>query len=137
LYDYKIFGTSAGGYVVGAQLSWNIFDGYKSIGKLQQAKIVFEKAQTEELQYKAKSELELNKYNRQLLDAKEKVSLAQLNVAQASEAYRIRQNRFEQGLEKTADVLISETQKIQKELEYQQAVFEYNFTKEYVTFLSR
>jgi outer membrane protein TolC len=137
LYDDKIFGTSAGGYVVGAQLSWNVFDGYKSIGKLQQAKIVFEKAQTEELQYKAKSEMELNKYNRQLLDAKEKVSLAQLNVAQASEAYRIRQNRFEQGLEKTADVLISETQKIQKELEYQQAVFEYNFTKEYVTFLSR
>lgn len=137
LYDDKIFGTSAGGYVIGAQLSWNVFDGYKSIGKLQQAKIVYEKAQTKELQYKAKSELELNKYNRQLLDAKEKVKLADLNVQQASEAYRIRQNRFEQGLEKTADVLISETQKIQKDLEYQQAVFEYNFTKDYVTFLQQ
>jgi outer membrane protein TolC len=65
------------------------------------------------------------------------VSLAQLNVEQATVAYRIRQNRFEQGLEKTTDVLISETQKIQKELEYQQAVFEYNFTKEYLTFLSK
>ncbi len=137
LYDKTIFGTSAKGYVIGAQLSWNVFDGYKSIGKLQQAKIVYEKAQTEELQYKAKSKLELNKYNRQLLDAKEKVNLANLNVQQASEAYRIRQNRFGQGLEKTADVLISETQKIQKELEYQQAVFEYNFTKEYVMFLSK
>ncbi|WP_051224097.1 TolC family protein [Flavobacterium tegetincola] len=137
LYDKNIFGTSAKGYVIGAQLSWNIFDGYKSIGKLQQAKIVFEKAQTEEFQYKAKSELELNKFNRQLLDAKEKVNLAQLNVNQSTEAYRIRQNRFEQGLEKTADVLISEMQKIQKELEYKQAVFEYNFTKEYVTFLSK
>lgn len=137
LYDKTIFGTSAKGYVVGAQLSWNVFDGYKSIGKLQQAKIVYEKAQTEELQYKAKSELELNKYERQLLDAKEKVNLANLNVQQASEAYRIRQNRFGQGLEKTTDVLISETQKIQKELEYQQAVFEYNFTKEYVGFLSK
>lgn len=137
LYDDTIFGTSAGGYVVGAQLSWNIFDGYKSIGKLQHAKISYERAQTEELQYKAKSEMELNKFSRQLLDAKEKVNLAQLNVEQASEAYRIRQNRFEQGLEKTTDVLISETQKIQKELEYQQAVFEYNFTKDYVTFLQK
>ena len=137
LYDDTLFGTSAGGYVIGAQLSWNLFDGYKSIGKLQQAKIVFEKAKTEELQYKAKSQMELNKFSRQLLDAKEKVKLAQLNVEQASEACRIRQNRFEQGLEKTTDVLISETQKIQKELEYQQAVFEYNFTKDYVAFLQK
>lgn len=137
LYDDTLFGTSAGGYVIGAQLSWNLFDGYKSIGKLQQAKIVFEKAQTEELQYKAQSEMELNKFSRQLLDAKEKVKLAQLNVEQASEAYRIRQNRFEQGLEKTTDLLLSETQMIQKELEYKQAIFEYNFTKDYVSFLSK
>ena len=137
LYDKNIFATSAKGYVIGAQLSWNVFDGYKSIAKLQQSKIVFEKAKTEELQYKAKSEFELNKYNRQLLDAKEKVKLAQLNVNQSTEAYRIRQNRFEQGLEKTTDVLISETQKIQKELEYNQAVFEYNFTKEYLEFLTQ
>jgi outer membrane protein TolC len=94
---------------------------------LQQAKITFDKAKTKELQYKAKSELEINKFSRQLLDAKEKVSFAQLNVEQATEAYRIRQNRFEQGLEKTTDVLISETQRIQKELEYQQAIFDYNF----------
>ena len=137
LYDNKLFGTSAGGYVIGAQLSWNLFDGYKSIGKLQQAKVTYEKAKNQELQYKAKSTLELNKYNRQLLDAQEKVKLAQLNVEQATEAYRIRQNRFEQGFEKTTDVLISETQKIQKELEYQQAIFEYNFTKDYVSFLQK
>jgi outer membrane protein TolC len=87
LHDNKIFGTEAGGYVVGAQLSWNIFDGYKSMGKLQQAKITFEKAKTEELQYKAKSEMELNKFSRQLLGSKEKVKRAQLNVAQTSEAY--------------------------------------------------
>jgi outer membrane protein TolC len=137
LYDDTLFGTSAGGYVIGAQLSWNLFDGYKSIGKLQQAKVTYEKAKTEELQYKAKSELELYKYIRQLLDAQEKVKLAQLNVEQASEAYRIRQNRFEQGLEKTTDVLLSENQMIQKELEYKQAIFEYNFTKDYVAFLQK
>ncbi len=137
LYDDTLFGTSAGGYVIGAQLSWNLFDGYKSIGKLQQAKVTYEKAKTEELQYKAKSELELNKYSRQLLDAQEKVKLAQLNVEQTTEAYRIRQNRFQQGLEKTTDVLLSETHMIQKELEYKQAIFEYNFTKHYVAFLQK
>jgi outer membrane protein TolC len=34
LYDDTLFGTNAKGYVVGAQLVWNVFDGYKSIGKM-------------------------------------------------------------------------------------------------------
>src|SRR5574343_937952 len=47
LYDQNIFGTSAKGYLVGAQLSWNIFDGFKTIGKTQKAKADFEKAEIE------------------------------------------------------------------------------------------
>lgn len=137
LYDHNIFGTSAKGYVVGAQLSWNVFDGYKSIGKMQKAKADFQKATIETQQYKAQSQLELNKTNRQLLDAENKVKLSQLAFEQSQEAYRIRQNRFAQGLEKTTDLLTSETQMIQKELEHLQAVFEYNFTKEYLHFLTR
>jgi outer membrane protein TolC len=35
MYDAQIFQTSAKGYLVGAQLSWNVFDGYKSIGKIK------------------------------------------------------------------------------------------------------
>jgi hypothetical protein len=35
MYDRNVFGTSAKGYLVGAQLSWNVFDGYKSIGKYE------------------------------------------------------------------------------------------------------
>ncbi len=55
---------------------------------------------------------------------------------QSQEAFRIRQNRFTQGLEKTTDLLMAETQMAQKELEYLQAVFEYNFTKQYLQFLT-
>ena len=135
LYDDKLFGTDAGGYIIGAQLSWNLFDGYKAIGKLQKAKVEQEKARFESTQYKAQSQLELNKANRQLQDAENRVNLVKLNLERSEEAYRIRQNRFEQGLEKTADLLLSEAQLFQKELEYQQAVFEYNFTKDYVSFL--
>jgi outer membrane protein TolC len=81
--------------------------------------------------------LELNKTNRQLKDAENKVSLSKLALEQSQEAYRIRQNRFTQGLEKTTDLLQSETQMIQKELEYLQSVFEYNFTKQYLQFLTK
>ena len=137
LYDKNIFGTSAKGYVVGAQLSWNVFDGYKNIGKMQKAKADFEKATVETEQYKKQSQLELSKTNRQLLDAENKVNLSKLAFEQSQEAFRIRQNRFTQGLEKTTDLLMAETQMAQKELEHLQAVFEYNFTKQYLQFLTK
>ena len=137
LYDKNILGTSAKGYLVGAQLSWNVFDGYKSIGKFEKAKVEFQKSEIETDQYKKQSQLELNKTNRQLKDAENKVNLSQLAFEQSQEAYRIRQNRFTQGLEKTTDLLQSETQMIQKELEQLQSVFEYNFTKQYLQFLTK
>src|SRR5574343_757253 len=137
LYDRQFLGTAAKGYLVGAQLSWNLFDGYKSIGKFDKAKADFQKASLETEQYKKQSQLEFNKTNRQLKDAENKVGLSQLAFEQAQEAYRICQNRFAQGLEKTADLLVSETQMIQKELEHLQAVFEYQFTQEYLQFLSQ
>ena len=118
LYDDTLFGTNAKGYLVGAQLSWNVFDGYKSIGKMEKAKADFQKSEMENQQYKAQSQLELNKANRQLKDAENKVSLAKLALEQSQEAYRIRNNRFTQGLEKTTDLLQSETQMSQKELEF-------------------
>jgi outer membrane protein TolC len=137
LYDKNLLGTSAKGYLVGAQLSWNVFDGYKSIGKYNKSKADFQKAEAETEQYKKQSQLELNKTNRQLNDAENKVTLTQLALEQSKEAYRIRQNRFNQGLEKTTDLLQSETQMIQKELEHLQSVFEYNFTKQYLQFLTK
>jgi len=137
LYDKNFLGTSAKGYLVGAQISWNVFDGYKSIGKMNKAKADFQKAEVETEQYKKQSQLELNKTNRQLIDAENKANLSQLAFEQAQEGYRIRQNRFTQGLEKTTDLLQSETQMIQKELEHLQAVFEFNFTKNYLQFLTK
>ena len=137
LYDDRLFGTSAKGYLVGAQLSWTLFDGFKSIGKMEKSKAEFQKSEIETQQYKAKSQLELNKTNRQLKDAENKVNLSKLALEQSQEAYRIRSNRFTQGLEKTTDLLQSETQMFQKELEFLQAVFEYNFTQNYLQFLTK
>jgi outer membrane protein TolC len=137
MYDDTLFGTNAQGYLVGAQLSWKVFDGYKSIGKMEKAKAEYQKAEVENQQYKSQSQLELNKTNRQLKDAENKVNLEKLALEQSQEAYRIRSNRFAQGLEKTTDLLQAETQMFQKELQLLQAVFEYDFTQEYLQFLTK
>lgn len=137
MYDDRLLGTNAQGYLVGAQLSWKVFDGYKSIGKMEKAKAEYQKATVENQQYKSQSQLELSKTNRQLKDAENKVNLEKLALEQSQEAYRIRSNRFTQGLEKTTDLLQAETQMFQKELELLQAVFEYDFTQEYLLFLTK
>ncbi len=44
LYDDQIFQGDANGYLFGAQLSWNIFEGSKRFGKAQKSKAEFEKS---------------------------------------------------------------------------------------------
>lgn len=136
LYDTEFLGTKAKGYTVGAQLSWSIFDGYSSLGKIEKAKVEAQKSNFELAQYKAKSQLELNSAWRNLTDLTNKVSLSKLALEQSQEAYKIKANRFTQGLEKTTDLLNSETQVLQKELEHLQAVFELQVNQHYIQFLT-
>lgn len=137
LFDQSLPGMRANGYTVGAQLSWSVFDGYKSIGKLEKARAELEKSKAESAQYKAQSQLELDKTMRELTDAQNQVKLSQLAYEQSAEVFRIRQNRFAQGLEKPSDLLLSETQRAQKEMELAQATTQLEITKRYLQFLTK
>ncbi|MCL7761868.1 TolC family protein [Polaribacter sp. Z014] len=137
MYDNKIFQGDANGYLIGAQLSWDIFQGSKRFGKAQKSKAELEKSKLEYNQYVSKSNLELNKVKRQLVDAKNSLELTDLAVQQSEESLRIRKNRFKEGLEKTSDLLMAETQFAQKQLEYYQTIYQYNFTQTYLNFLTK
>ena len=137
LYDDQIFQADANGYLFGAQLSWDIFQGSKRFGKAQKSKAEFEKSKLEYRQYVSQSNLELNKTKRTFLDAENKLKLTALALQQSEEALRIRTNRFKEGLEKTSDLLMAETQYAQKQLEYYQTIFEYNYTQAYLQFLTK
>lgn len=137
LFDRNLPGMRANGYTVGAQLSWSVFDGYKSIGKMEKARAELEKSKAESAQYKAQSQLELDKTLRELTDAENQVKLAQLAYEQSAEVYRIRQNRFAQGLEKPSDLLLAETQRAQKEMELAQATTQLEITKRYLQLLTK
>lgn len=135
LHDAAIFKGSASGYVVGAQLSWTVFEGSKRFAKAQKSSAALEQASLEYAQYIAKSNLEAQKILRQLTDTKNKMVLTDLAVQQSEESLRIRKNRFKEGLEKTADLLAAETLFAEKQLLYYQTVFEYNYTVAYLQFL--
>ncbi|MBU2928327.1 TolC family protein [Winogradskyella psychrotolerans] len=137
LYDDQIFQADASGYLFGAQLSWDIFQGSKRFGKAQKSKSEFEKSKLEYKQYVSQSNLELNKAKRAFIDAENKLKLNSLALEQSEESLRIRTNRFKEGLEKTSDLLIAETQFAQKQLEYYQTIFEYNYAQAYLQFLTK
>src|SRR5690554_512991 len=137
LYDDQIFQGGANGYLFGAALTWDLFQGSKRIGKAQKSKAEFDKASLELDQYKSESQLELNKAKRMLSDAKNNLKLTALALEHSEEAFRIRTNRFAEGLERTSDLLMAETQFAQKQLEYFNTVFQHNYALAYLQFLTR
>lgn len=137
LYDDDLFQGDATGYMAGVSLTWDIFNGSKRFGKTQQSKAEFKQAHLEYEQHVHKSKLELNQAKRALTDAENKLKLTRLAMEQSEEALRIRNNRYEQGLEKTTDLLMAETQFSEKRLEYYQTVYEYNYALEYLKFLTQ
>ena len=65
------------------------------------------------------------------------MNLTQLALQQSEESLRIRTNRYKEGLERTSDLLMAETQYVQKQLEYYQTIFEYNYAHAYLQFLTK
>lgn len=137
LYDDQIFQGDANGYFFGAALTWNVFEGSKRFGKMQKSKAEFNKASFELDEYKSESKLEINKAERMFTDAKNNLRLTEMALEQSEEALRIRTNRFREGLERTTDLLMAETQFSQKQLEYFNTVFQHNYALAYLQFLTK
>ena len=137
LHDNEIFQGGADGYLFGAELKWNLFEGSQRFGKSQKSKAEYDKSKLELEQYISEGQLELNRAKRGFEDAQNKLKLTKLALQQSEESLRIRTNRFEQGLEKTTDLLIAETQFSRKQLEYYATIFQHNYALAYVAFLTK
>ncbi|MCJ7466364.1 MAG: TolC family protein [Maribacter sp.] len=137
LHDDGIFQGDANGYLFGAELKWNLFEGGKRFGKIQKSKAEYEKSKFQLDQYRAESQLEMNQAKRGLADAKNKLKFTSLGMQQSEESFRIRTNRFEQGLEKTTELLMAESQFAQKQLEYYATIFQHNYALAYLEFLMK
>lgn len=137
LYDSQIFNGDASGYLIGATLSWDLFDGFKRKGAIKKSEAQYEQAQIHKEEYKSESNLELAKTLRQFAVAKNNIQLSKLALEQSEEVLRINTNRFKAGLEKISEVLQSESQVSEKRLAYYQAIYQYNYTFHYLQFLTK
>jgi len=137
LYDNQIFTGDASGYIIGATLSWDLFKGLKRKGEVKKSEALLEEAKINQEEYTSESNLELAKTLRKFAVAKNNIQLSKLALEQSEEVLRIKTNRFNAGLEKISEVLLSESQVSEKRLGYYKAIYEYNYTFHYLEFLTK
>ncbi|TWV14402.1 TolC family protein [Bacteroidaceae bacterium HV4-6-C5C] len=136
LNDSKAFGFDADSYLVGINLSWDIFSGNRNCSKLKASVLQRNKMQEELNLYVNKSRLEYNKTLRELQDLEVEIHKQKASVEQATEALRILSDRYKEGLTRTTDLLAAQAQLSQQRLQLAQAVMSYNITTYYLNLLS-
>ena len=137
LNDSKMLGFGANAYLIGAQLSWDIFKGFKTKNTIATKTLERNRLAEELTQQKEQSNLELSKTKRDIGDAVTEIATQKVAIAQAEESLRILQNRYEQGLVNTTDVLMANTQVSQQKFVLAQAVLNLNVAKAYLQFLTK
>lgn len=126
--DDNLLGTQGESYMIGATLKWNLFSGFSNVGKIMESRADLKKA---ELAYESKvfkNKLEIEQAQRSLEQAQTQLNFAESSVEQAREDFRIRSNRYEQGMEETTDLLSAEAKLAQAQLQRLDAIYQYNLS---------
>ncbi|MBS4066693.1 MAG: TolC family protein [Chitinophagaceae bacterium] len=121
LNDRKAFSFNAGSYFAGIQLSWDIMKGNQTKNKIATQTIEKAKLQEQLAARVNQEQTELQNTIRKIKDARYKYQQLETSVAQADESLRILQNRYQQGLVSTNDILLAQTQLSQQKLQQAEA----------------
>ncbi|WP_138431497.1 TolC family protein [Fodinibius saliphilus] len=126
--DDNLFGTQGESFMVGATLKWNLFSGFSKVGKVMESRADLKKAELAYESQRFKNEMEVKQARRSLQQAQKQLNFAKSSVEQAREDFRIRKNRYNQGLEKTTDLLAAETKLAQTRAQRLNAMYQYNLS---------
>jgi outer membrane protein TolC len=129
------FAMRANNFQVGVTVGWDIYKGNMRQTTINKTKAEIAEKQLELEENKAQAELEILITRRAIDHIKSQIALHDLAISQTEEALKIRKNRFEQGLEKSNDIIMAETQLTQKRLERLQALYDLNVKHAYLKYL--
>jgi outer membrane protein TolC len=113
------------GWNAGAQLSWNIFDGALTAGKITQARAQFDKSKTTLIDQSRQIELQVRTAYSDFIQAREILDSQQKVQEEADEALREAKARAEAGTGTQLDVLDAETSLTQARTTQIQAQHDY------------
>ncbi len=117
------------GYNVGGQVSWDLFDGLLTHGKVMQAKAEHEKSQNDVAEEGRQIELQVRTSYSDFVEATEVLDSQTTVLAEAEESLREAQARFDAGTGTQLDVLDAETSLTQARAINAQALHDYDSTR--------
>ena len=118
-------GVERKGWLAGAQLNWDIFDGMLTRGKVMQAKALHEKSKTDLDDTSRRIELEVRTAYSTFVEAREVLESQQKVQEEADEALRLARARADAGTGTQLDVLNAETSLTQARTTQVQALHDY------------
>lgn len=136
-HDRSLFGFGGNGYLAGVQLSWDLFKGNSIRYKTSSLHIEKKKLEEQLARQKEESQFEINKARSQYADAEGRMARQTLAVSASEEACRVLQNRFQQGLVNTTEVLMAQTQLLNQQLSLEQSVLSRKMAAYYIAFLTK
>jgi outer membrane protein TolC len=131
-----MLGFGANAYLAGVQLSWDIFKGNRTKNNIATQILEKNKMSSQLEQQKEQAQLEAGKAYRDLNNASYQRTQQEKAVEQASESLRILQNRYQQGLVNTTDVLMATTQLAQQQLALIQASYDMQISLAQIEFMT-
>lgn len=126
--DSDFAGFEASSYMIGANLKWNIFSGFSKAGKIMEAKADYRKAQSMQESHRMEQENQVRQAYRALEHARQELELTDESITQSLEDVKIRTNRYDQGMERTTDLLEAETKLAESRLKNVAALYKYNMS---------
>lgn len=136
-HDRSLFGFGGNGYLAGVQLSWDLFKGNSIRYKSSTLAIDKKKLEEQLARQKEESQFEINKARSQYADAESRLSRQTLAVSASEESCRVLQNRFQQGLINTTEVLMAQKQLLNQQLSLEQSVLTRKMAAYYIAFLTK
>jgi outer membrane protein len=118
-------GVDLSGWTAGAQLSWSIFDGQLTRGKVMEAKARHEQAQLDVDESGRQIELDVRTAYSNFIEAREVLDSQKLVQEQAQEALRLAEARHKAGTGTQLDVLSAQTALTQARTTEVQALHDY------------
>jgi len=118
-------GNDLGGWNAGAQMSWNIFDGQLTKGKVQEARALHEKSKTEVDDTGRRVELEVRTAYSYFIEAREVLDSQKKVQEEAEESLRLARSRFDAGTGTQLDVLNAQTALTEARTTQVQALHDY------------
>ena len=97
------------GWITGVQVSWNVFDGFLTRGRVKEATARYERAGIELDDTGRRIELEVRTARSNFIEAQEVLESQKKVVEEAEEALRLARSRYEAGTGTQLDVLSAQT----------------------------